>query len=36
VFGPEWNFLGGAMVFSTLLAKGSPVQVFPKGKLKGR
>jgi uncharacterized protein YqjF (DUF2071 family) len=33
VYGPEWEFLGQASPYSTVLAVGSPVRVFPKGQL---
>lgn len=33
VYGPEWKFLGSATPYSTVLAIGSPVAVYPKGKL---
>jgi uncharacterized protein YqjF (DUF2071 family) len=33
VYGPEWGILQGAAPFSTVLAVGSPISVFPKGEL---
>lgn len=33
VYGPEWGFLADARPYSTVLAVGSEVAVFPKGKL---
>jgi uncharacterized protein YqjF (DUF2071 family) len=33
VYGPEWAFLGKAVPVSTVLAVGSPVMVYPKGRL---
>lgn len=30
VYGPEWAFLAGAQPYSTVLAAGSAIQVFPK------
>ncbi len=33
VYGPEWDFLGKAAPFSTVFAVGSPIQVYPKGKV---
>ena len=30
VYGPEWAFLAGARPYSTVLAAGSAIQVFPK------
>ncbi|HEV3256223.1 MAG TPA: DUF2071 domain-containing protein [Gemmataceae bacterium] len=32
VYGPEWAFLNGARPFSTILAAGSPIAVYPKGR----
>lgn len=34
VYGPEWGFLGGATPYSTVLAAGSAVSVFPKGRVR--
>ncbi len=36
VYGPEWEPLTKATPCSTILAAGSPIQVFPKGKLNPR
>lgn len=33
VYGPEWAFLANARPCSTALAAGSPIKVFPKGRL---
>jgi uncharacterized protein YqjF (DUF2071 family) len=33
VYGPEWQILKGAVPYSTVLAVGSPVSVYPKGRL---
>jgi uncharacterized protein YqjF (DUF2071 family) len=33
VYGPEWEFLAGRQPLSTVLAAGSPVRVFPRGRL---
>jgi hypothetical protein len=33
VYGPEWEVLSGACPCSTLLAVGSAVAVYPKGRL---
>jgi len=33
VYGPEWAFLGKASPMSTILAAGSAVRVYPKGKV---
>jgi uncharacterized protein YqjF (DUF2071 family) len=33
VYGPEWGFLRDAQPYSTMLAAGSPVAVYPKGTL---
>jgi hypothetical protein len=33
VYGPEWKALDGAAPYSVAFAVGSPIQVFPKGKL---
>jgi uncharacterized protein YqjF (DUF2071 family) len=33
VYGPEWEFLGQTAPISTVLAAGSPVRVFPKGRV---
>jgi hypothetical protein len=33
VYGSEWGFLRGAEPYSTVLAAGSPVAVYPKGTL---
>jgi hypothetical protein len=35
VYGPEWAFLGGATPYSTVLAVGSDIAVYPKGELVG-
>jgi uncharacterized protein YqjF (DUF2071 family) len=35
VYGPEWAFLAGAAPYSTVLAAGSDVAVYPKGQLVG-
>lgn len=32
VYGPEWGLLTGATPYSTVLAVGSPISVYPKGK----
>jgi uncharacterized protein YqjF (DUF2071 family) len=34
VYGPEWAFLSGAEPCSTMLAAGSPIAVYAKGKLR--
>src|SRR5262249_47302321 len=31
VYGPEWGFLGAAVPYSTVLAAGSEIAVYPKG-----
>jgi uncharacterized protein YqjF (DUF2071 family) len=33
VYGPEWGFLGQAVPYSTVLAAGSDIAVYPKGQL---
>jgi hypothetical protein len=33
VYGPEWAVMQGATPVSTVLAAGSPIAVYPKGKL---
>jgi hypothetical protein len=33
VYGPEWGFLGQAAPYSTVLAAGSDIAVYPKGQL---
>lgn len=33
VYGPEWGFLSGATPYSTVLAAGSAVSVYPKGRM---
>src|SRR5262249_25292916 len=33
VYGPDWAFLSQATPISTILAVGSPVAVYPKGRL---
>jgi uncharacterized protein YqjF (DUF2071 family) len=33
VYGPDWAFLNGAVPTSTIFAAGSPIAVYPKGKL---
>ena len=33
VYGPEWGFLGEAAPYSTVLAAGSDIAVYPKGQL---
>jgi uncharacterized protein YqjF (DUF2071 family) len=33
VYGPQWGFLGQAVPYSTVLAAGSDVRVYPKGQL---
>jgi hypothetical protein len=35
VYGPKWKFLQDAQPYSTVLAAGSAVRVFPKGSARG-